>query len=236
MHTHERRLWVVIPAAGVGRRMSGSVPKQYLRLDGRTVLEWSLAVFLERSDIAGIAVAISADDQQFASLTVRHDQRIVATLGGTERADSVLNGLRALMASHQPNDHDWVLVHDAARPCLHADDLQRLIAALQSDEVGGLLAVPLTDTLKAADSEQRVTATPPRDGLWRALTPQMFRFSLLKRALEQASGKTITDESAAIESLGLKPKLITGRSDNIKITLPEDVRYAEFILRQRRGE
>jgi 2-C-methyl-D-erythritol 4-phosphate cytidylyltransferase len=155
------------------------------------------------------------------------------TVGGAERADSVLAGLHALQA----NDDDWVLVHDAARPCLHADDLSRLIAELRSDPVGGLLAVPVSDTIKRADEQGAVLGTVDRKHLWRALTPQMFRFGVIKRALLSAREQSIqvTDEASAVEALGLRPKLVLGRSDNIKITIPEDLALAEFILRSRQS-
>ncbi len=219
---------VVVPAAGVGRRMADELPKQYLQIAGRAVIEWSLAPFLARSDIERIVVALSPDDRRFAALPCAKDSRVSTTVGGTQRADSVLRGLDAITAT----SNDWVLVHDAARPCLHEDDLAQLIAALRDDEVGGLLAVPVADTLKSSDNSQRVLATTSRENLWRALTPQMFRFGLLQRALREST-HNLTDESMAIERLGLAPKLIAGRSDNIKITIPEDLLQAEFILKQR---
>jgi 2-C-methyl-D-erythritol 4-phosphate cytidylyltransferase len=229
--TATSRLHVVIPAAGVGRRMSGDVPKQYLPLAGRTVIEGSLAPFLARSDIAQIVVVTSDGDALFSGLAVARDKRVGTAIGGQERADSVLRGVKALHA----NADDWVLVHDAARPCLHADDLARLIDELKSDDVGGLLATPVSDTLKAADAAGLVQATVPRQHLWRALTPQMFRVGLLLQALRAAreSGIAVTDESAAIEALGRTPKLVAGRADNIKITVPEDLAYAAHILRAR---
>jgi 2-C-methyl-D-erythritol 4-phosphate cytidylyltransferase len=230
------RLWVVIPAAGVGRRMTDVIPnqgslKQYLPLAGHTVIEWSMASFLSRSDVVGVMVVVSPNDGRFASLSVANDPRVRATTGGAERAESVLRGVVALNA----NDKDWVLVHDAARPCLHADDLARLIGELAGHEVGGLLAVPVADTLKAADDVQHVKSTVPREGIWRAMTPQMFRYGVLRRALQAAAGARIavTDEAAAVERLGFQPKLVVGRADNIKITVPEDLAYAEFILRAR---
>lgn len=222
------RIWVVIPAAGVGRRMAGIIPKQYLALKGRTVIEWSLAPILARPEVAAVVIGLAPDDRSFASLSVSRDSRVQTTLGGAERSDSVLNGLRALQA----NDHDWVLVHDAARPCLHAEDVDALINALRDDDVGGLLAAPVADTLKSANANQRVNLTVPRKDLWRALTPQMFRFGVLHRALLQAAagGVSVTDESAAVERLGLSPKLVAGRNDNIKITVPEDLALAAHIL------
>jgi 2-C-methyl-D-erythritol 4-phosphate cytidylyltransferase len=222
------RLHVVIPAAGVGQRMRGDTPKQYLPLHGRTVIEWALEPFLMRSDVVRIVVAVRADDTTFKRLSSVHDPRIVPTSGGPARSASVLNGLNALDADAS----DWVLVHDAARPCLSDTDLAKLINALVEDEVGGLLAAQVTDTLKSVGENQRVVATLPRDNAWRALTPQMFRCGLLRRALDDVTD-FVTDEAMAIERLGLRPKLIPGRGDNIKITVPEDILHAEFILQQR---
>ncbi|MBC7982769.1 MAG: 2-C-methyl-D-erythritol 4-phosphate cytidylyltransferase [Candidatus Obscuribacterales bacterium] len=223
--------WVVIPAAGVGRRMAGDMPKQYLPLNGRTVIEWSIAVFLARADVSGIVVAIAANDGHWSTLSCSRDSRVRTALGGDERAASVLSALNSLAA--EAHDDDWVIVHDAARPCLNPQDLSRLISELAGDQVGGLLASPVADTLKSADSEQRVAATVSRGGLWRALTPQMFRFGVLRRALALAAerGMLVTDEASAIEILALRPKLIVGRADNIKITLPEDLVIAEKLLR-----
>jgi 2-C-methyl-D-erythritol 4-phosphate cytidylyltransferase len=228
---HVAKFHVVVPAAGVGRRMAGEAPKQYLSLAGRTVIEWSLAPFLARSDIAQIGVVTSSNDAHFSGLAVARDRRVSTAIGGAERADSVLRGVMALQA----NADDWVLVHDAARPCLHTDDLARLIDELKSDAVGGLLATPVSDTLKAADDKGFVQATVPRQHLWRALTPQMFRAGLLLQALREASERrvAVTDESAAVEALGYAPKLVAGRADNVKITVPEDLAYAAQILRDR---
>ena len=223
-------LHVVIPAAGAGRRMDGELPKQYLPLAGRTIVEWSLAPFLMRSDISQIVVVLPSDDTHFAKLACARDGRVRAVSGGAERVDSVASGVAALSA----RDDDWVLVHDAARPCLHADDLSKLIDELQADAIGGLLAAPVTDTLKTADPKGRAQSTVPRDNLWRALTPQMFRYGLLHRALQAArQGAVPTDEAAAVEALGFSPKLVAGRVDNIKVTVPEDLAHAEHILRRR---
>jgi 2-C-methyl-D-erythritol 4-phosphate cytidylyltransferase len=226
-------LWAVVPAAGIGRRMMNETPKQYLVLKQRTVIEWALSTLLARADIKIAMVALAQNDSYWSQLPCAHDARVRTTLGGDERASSVLNALNAL-SSHAHED-DWVLVHDAARPCLSADDLSRLISELSSDPVGGLLAAPVADTLKAADREQRASATVPRNNIWRAFTPQMFRFGLLLRALLSAIEKNlpVTDESSAIELLGHKPRLIAGRADNIKITTPDDLLTAEQILTTR---
>ena len=194
------------------------------------MLEWSLAPFLSHADCAGVVVVLAADDERWeASPLARHAQ-VRAVHGGRERSDSVIAGVQALR--EECADHDWVLVHDAARPCLDCLDLQRLLDTLREDAVGGLLAAAVVDTLKRADDAQRVSATVAREQLWRALTPQMFRYGVLARALSAAAqrGVAITDESQAVEMLGLRPRLVAGSSDNIKITLPEDIERAERLL------
>lgn len=229
------RYWAMIPAAGAGRRMAATMPKQYLPLVGRPVMVHALMALLEHPLIAGAVVAISADDEHWletaATFTPTKPLRIVA--GGVERAYSVLNGLAALREWAAPED--WVLVHDAARPCLRRDDVDRLLTALADDPVGGLLAVPVRDTLKQADAAGRVATTVDRSSLWHALTPQMFRLGVLHDALHTAlvRGSSITDEAAAIEAAGFAPRLIEGRADNLKITRPEDLALAEFYLTHR---
>lgn len=180
-----------------------------------------------------MAVALSAGDPHWQELDLARDPRVRAVEGGAERSDSVRAGLRALRV--RADERDWVLVHDAARPCLAHAELAGLIDVLREDEVGGLLAVPLVDTLKRADESGRVAQTVSREGLWRALTPQMFRFSVLIRALNEAENNraAVTDEAQAVELLGLRPRLVAGSPDNIKITLPEDVARAERILQAR---
>jgi 2-C-methyl-D-erythritol 4-phosphate cytidylyltransferase len=212
---------------------TGAVPKQYLSLAGRTVIEWSLRPFLARADCAAIVVVLAPDDRRWRDLSVARDPKIVTAQGGAERVDSVRAGLAAL--SDRARDHDWMLVHDAARPCLTSDDLDRLIREVRSDEAGGLLAVPVVDTLKRANDSNRALETVPRSALWRALTPQMFRFGLLTRALAEAGdrGRAVTDEAQAIEALGLHPRLVAGDVDNLKITVPDDLQRAERILQSR---
>ena len=229
----ESRFWVVVPAAGSARRMGAAVPKQYLPLAGRTVIEWSLAPFLAHERAAAVVVVLAEHDQHWAQTALAGDARVTTTIGGAERMDSVLAGLRALQSRAAPDD--WVLVHDAARPCLSATDLNRLLNELNDDAVGGLLAAPVVDTLKRADDGGRVSQTVPREKLWRALTPQMFRRDLLQRALDGAlaRGVAATDEAQAVEALGLQPRLVAGDADNIKITLPEDLPRAERILKSR---
>jgi 2-C-methyl-D-erythritol 4-phosphate cytidylyltransferase len=224
------RRWAVIPAAGRGERMSGATPKQYRALCGRRVLEHSLQPFLAHADVHGIVVVLAAGDRTWSTLDCSRDARLRTTEGGAERMQSVANGLRALETEAGPQD--WVLVHDAARPCLQRQDLDRLIAELGQDEVGGLLAMPIGDTVKRSDEAMCVTATVERQGLWAAQTPQMFRYEVLRRALEHCarSGIAATDESAAIEALGLRPRLVVGSVSNIKVTRDEDLALAEAIL------
>jgi len=223
--------WVIVPAAGNSRRLASSgPPKQYLQLAGRSVIEWAIAPFLERTDCERIVVVIAESDPHWSELSLARHPKISTSLGGAERVDSVRAGLRALVSL--ANEDDWVLVHDAARPCLRATDLSRLITELADDGVGGLLGAPVVDTLKRADASDRVQATVPRESLWRALTPQMFRYGVLDRALRSAgdAGTTPTDEAQAVEALGLQPRLVRGDPDNIKITLPEDLERATRLL------
>lgn len=228
------RHWVIVPAAGRGTRMRSEQPKQYLPLLERTVIEWSLQPFLDRPEIDAIVVVLAADDVQFQTLPLAASNRLRVAVGGTERADSVRAGL--LVLANEAAAEDWVLVHDAARPCLRSEDLQALMSAVADDSVGGLLASPLADTLKQADAAQKAIATVARISLWRAFTPQMFRYGLLVEALRRARerGLTVTDEAAAIEQLGHAPRLIAGHADNLKITVPEDITIAEAILMKRR--
>jgi 2-C-methyl-D-erythritol 4-phosphate cytidylyltransferase len=212
--------------------MAGAgLPKQYLQLAGRSVIEWALTPFLERSDCERIVVVLAENDRRWRKQSLAHDPRIVTATGGAERVDSVRAGLRSLALDAA--EDDWVLVHDAARPCLRATDLSRLIDELADDGVGGMLGAPVVDTLKRADAADRVQATVSRESLWRALTPQMFRFGVLDRALRAASetAPTPTDEAQAVEALGLQPRLVRGDPDNIKITLPEDIERAERLLK-----
>lgn len=219
------RFWVVIPAAGVGSRMASDKPKQYLQVAGQTILEHTLAIFLPHPQLIRIVLPLAEHDHWWPKLPLAGHPLIVPVSGGQDRADSVLNGLRALPALGAAAD-DWVLVHDAARPLLSRADLDRLLTTLADDAVGGLLAYPAKDTLKHATAEQRSQYTVPRAHIWHALTPQMFRLQLLTDALAAAltAGAAVTDEASAIEHLSLQPQLVLGRSDNIKITTPEDLR------------
>jgi len=225
------KFWAVVPAAGVGQRMEADRPKQYLELAGKTVIEQTLERLLQADLFAGLMVAISGEDPYWPALPIARDSRVSTAPGGAERADSVLSALHQVAAAAAEND--WVLVHDAARPCLTVADIQRLIDRLQNDSVGGILALPVHDTLKGGDAG-RITSTIDRNLIWRALTPQMFRYGALKHALEQAAqeGTTVTDEASALELQGKQPALVEGRPDNIKITRPEDLALARFYLEQ----
>ncbi|XQE66138.1 2-C-methyl-D-erythritol 4-phosphate cytidylyltransferase [Pseudomonas sp. P3C3] len=222
--------WVVIPAAGIGSRMRADRPKQYLQLAGRTILEHTLDCFLDHPRLKGLVLSLAADDPYWPALPCATDPRIQRVEGGAERADSVLAGLLCLVELGAQAG-DWVLVHDAARPNLARSDLDRLLAELADDPVGGLLAVPARDTLKRIGADGRVAETVDRSLIWQAYTPQMFRFAALHRALADAlvAGVAVTDEASALEWAGQAPKMVEGRADNLKITRPEDLEW----LRQR---
>src|SRR5579863_6530537 len=223
------RYWLVMPAAGIGRRFGTHRPKQYAPLCGRTVIEWALAHFLNDERCAGAVVALAPDDPYWAALA---PATVLVAPGGQERSQSVRNGLAAL-AERAAGD-DWVLVHDAARPCLPREDLDRLLAELATHSVGGLLATPAADTLKRADALREVEQTVDRAGLWRALTPQMFRYGRLCEALDgaHAAGRSPTDEAQAIEWLGDHPKLVEGAAANLKITSAADLAIAAALLKE----
>lgn len=218
--------WAVIPAAGVGSRMRADRPKQYLTLAGRTILEHTLACFLNHPGLKGVVVSLAEDDPFWPELPCSREPRIHRAPGGSERADSVFNALMRLVELGAAED-DWVLVHDAARPNLARSDLDNLLAVLAEDPVGGLLAVPARDTLKRAGPDGRVRETVDRSVIWQAYTPQMFRLAPLQRALAEArvAGVAVTDEASAMEWAGQAPRLVEGRADNLKITRPEDLQW-----------
>ena len=227
--------WAVVPAAGAGRRFGGDVPKQYLTVAGRPLLEHTLRALLRHPGVDAAMVAIAPDDPYWAGWRELEGKPVYTCMGGAERADSVLAGLLALP---QTVDEDqWVLVHDAARPCVPAMDLTRLIALGQADPVGALLAAPVRDTIKSCDpATQHVKRTEPRETLWRALTPQMFRRGGLTRALRTAikAGVAVTDEAMAMERLRLKPLLVEGSDENIKVTTPADLAVVEALLKRKK--
>ncbi|ALN86951.1 4-diphosphocytidyl-2C-methyl-D-erythritol synthetase [Lysobacter capsici] len=223
-------IWAVIPAAGSGRRFGGPTPKQYLQAAGKPLIEHALNALLSHPRIAGAMVALSADDERWPGWTELCGKPVLRCVGGGERADSVLAALRALPA--QVGDRALVLVHDAARPNLRGDDIDRLIAAAESGADGAILGAPVRDTLKRAEAG-RIARTEPRDGLWRAFTPQAFARGALTAALSDAAarGVIVTDEASAMERVGAKPLLVEGREDNLKVTTPADLVLAEFLLR-----
>jgi 2-C-methyl-D-erythritol 4-phosphate cytidylyltransferase len=231
-------IWAVVPAAGIGTRMQAAVPKQYLPLSGRPILVHTLARLCTYPRVRGVLVGISPSDTHWsrcAGECAALPRFRGSFAGGAQRAATVLNGLRAL---HEAGDGDWVMVHDAVRPCVRHGDLDRLVEALADGTDGGLLALPVTDTVKRADADGHVHETVPRAGLWRALTPQMFRLGRLRAALERAlaRGEEITDEAAAIEAAGGRPRVVEGQPDNIKITLPADLALAELYLARQAAE
>ncbi|HEV2272333.1 MAG TPA: 2-C-methyl-D-erythritol 4-phosphate cytidylyltransferase [Steroidobacteraceae bacterium] len=225
------KYWLVMPAAGIGRRFGTDRPKQYAPLCGRTVIEWALEPFLTDPRCTGAAVALAPDDPYWTAIA---PPTVLVVVGGQERSHSVRNGL-AELAERATRD-DWVLVHDAARPCLPREDLDRLLAELATHPVGGLLATPAADTLKRADASREVQQTVDRAGLWRALTPQMFRYGRLCEALDRAhaGGRTPTDEAQAIEWLGDRPRIVEGAAANLKITSAADLAIAAALLKENR--
>lgn len=227
------RRWAIVPAAGRGERFGAAAPKQYAPLLGRPVLSWAVGALLAEPSIDGVMVALAAGDRRWRSIPEAVDPRVSTCAGGERREHSVSNAIEALAA--RARDTDWVLVHDAARPCLRGEDLRALFEALGDEPVGGLLAVPVSDTLKRQGADGRSHGTVAREGLWRALTPQVFRYGLLRRALAMCleRERAVTDEAAAVEALGLRPLLVRGHDDNLKITNPEDGALAAAILHSR---
>ncbi|GAB4166471.1 MAG: 2-C-methyl-D-erythritol 4-phosphate cytidylyltransferase [Rhodocyclaceae bacterium] len=226
--------YALVPAAGSGSRFAAAVPKQYLPIAGRPLIHHALAVLCASEAIARVVVVLDPADAHWE----RHDwselgpKLVARRCGGASRAQSVLNGLCSMEG--EVHAQDWVLVHDAARPCLGARQLAALLDEAGGDEVGGILAVPLADTLKRADAGGRICRTLLRDGLWQAQTPQMFRYALLLRALEACGD--VTDEAAAVEALGLRPKLVAADATNLKVTRPPDLALAAAILASRERE
>jgi 2-C-methyl-D-erythritol 4-phosphate cytidylyltransferase len=238
------KYWLVMPAAGTGRRFGERLPKQYATLRGRTIIEWALAPFLADSRCAGAVVALAPQDQWWPKISERIATVSVAP-GGAERSESVRNALAGL--NRRANKNDWVLVHDAARPCLPAADIDRLLERAGRHAVGGILAQAVADTLKrqqiaasdsASDQPPSIDQTVSRDGLWRAATPQMFHYGALADALDRAiAGKRYpTDEAQALEWVGEHPLLVEGSPSNIKVTTADDLVLAEAILAAREGK
>jgi 2-C-methyl-D-erythritol 4-phosphate cytidylyltransferase/2-C-methyl-D-erythritol 2,4-cyclodiphosphate synthase len=231
-----RRVWAIVPAAGRGARFSASVPssapKQYAPLLGTTVLEWSLRALLAEPRVHAVMVALAADDAHWPSVAAKlQSPKLRTTIGGVNRQDSVTNGLDALATEAAADD--WILVHDAARPCLNATDLSALLGAVDSEPLaaGAVLAAPIVDTVKRELGDH--VATVDRQGLWRALTPQVFAYAQLRHALKEATlaGIAVTDEAQAVERMGLRPMLVQGSPFNVKVTRAEDLDLAATILK-----
>ena len=228
-----RGVWAVVPAAGRGTRFGGEVPKQYLQVNGQPLIAYTLAALAAHASVAGMVVAIGENDADWPGWSEFSGKPLLTCVGGASRAASVLAGLQALPDAVRADD--FVLVHDAARPNLGLHDLTQLLERGRADPVGAILAAPLRDTLKRAGSDGGIDATVPRENLWRALTPQLFRRLQLGKALGEAAqeGVEATDEAMAMERLGLRPLLVEGSEDNFKITTPADLARFEFILSQR---
>ena len=224
------KCWAIVPAAGIGQRMGHATPKQYLNLAGKAVIEWSLERLLSCTAVEKIVVAVQSDDDRWSKLSCAHHPSIETVAGGAERFDSVCQGLTALKNIATPDD--WILVHDAVRPCITAAAVNSLLDSIHGHGVGGLLAFPMRETLKKVDEHHDVIGTLNRGELWAAQTPQVFRHNVLKQALDYCQQHSIfaTDESMAVEALGLKPKVVLGSVDNIKITWPEDLTLAALLL------
>ena len=230
MTARQALCWGVLPAAGTGSRMDAGLPKQYLEVAGATIVEHSMRALLACDRLAGLVVALHARDTRAAGLPVFSDARVRCVVGGAERCDSVRAALSALLAQADPRD--WVLVHDAARPCLRGDDLARLIDRVSASGTGGILAEPVVDTVKQAGDDGLVLRTLDRTHLWRAQTPQMFRLGELHGALAGAArqGLGVTDEASAMEFAGYPVQLVPGSARNLKVTLPDDLRLAGWYL------
>ncbi len=224
------KYWAVIPAAGIGSRMQSDTPKQYLKIFDKTILEHTLDRFINHPQITGVAVAVSSEDEYWQALDIKSDKPMIITTGGMERCHSVLSALQSLDEYAEPQD--WVLVHDAARPCLRSLDIDKLINEVSEHPVGGLLALPVKDTMKRSDGNA-ITETVERNNLWHALTPQMFRLTDLRSALEKILEKDliVTDEAQAMEMMQQMPLLVEGHMDNIKITHPQDLELATHYLK-----
>ncbi len=226
------RLLALVPAAGVGSRFGGTLPKQYTVIAGQTVLQHTVDRLAAHPQISRVAVVVSAQDGRIEQLypPARLPEKLVLLrCGGDTRADSVANGLAALLRQRLAAASDRILVHDAARCCLPATALQRLIEQAAEHPVGGILALPVADTLKRSSQDGHIAATVARSGLWQAQTPQLFAAGLLQRALA-AAGAQVTDEASAVEALGLAPLLVPGDSRNLKMTLPEDGELVRLLL------
>jgi 2-C-methyl-D-erythritol 4-phosphate cytidylyltransferase len=226
----KKKYWVIVPAAGSGQRLGVELPKQYLELAGQKLIEHTLGRLLKHPQLVGICVALADNDPYWSQTQFHNHEQVHEVTGGETRAHSVMNALRFL--ADGGHGDEWVLIHDAARPCVSQQDISRLIETVEHTDIGAILATPITDTVKQVDDSAQVTQTLSRDQLWRALTPQMFRldqlFNAIKTALE--NGLIVTDEASAMEQAGYAVTVVKGNSKNIKVTLQEDLPLAAFYL------
>lgn len=230
MSKNNKRVIAIIPAAGIGKRVGAFIPKQYITIAGKSIFEYTVSAVLATESIDHCVVAVSSEDNRWRSIELLKNPNVHVVIGGAERSDSVLAALEYFTAT----DDDWVLVHDVARPCVTPEVIDDLLSQLVAKTAGGILALPLTDTVKKVNASSEITETLDREWLWRAQTPQVFPFLRLQQALNHAKqkGLHITDEASAIELLGDKPTIILGPVNNMKVTRPEDVALAEFYLKQ----
>jgi len=232
----DSKYWALVPAAGIGSRMNSNTPKQYLHLAGKTVIEHTLDRLADVTQLSGIIVALSEEDDYWEDVCLPEAMPVSVVAGGVERYLSVFNALQYLLIV--ADSQDWVLVHDAARPCVRSKDIQNLIERVSTHEVGGLLGLPVRDTMKRTDANQQINTTVNRDSLWHALTPQMFRLGDLMVALQYVidNDSPVTDDASAMELSGQSPLMVEGHADNIKITRPQDLQLAELFIRQQLAE
>lgn len=225
-------VWAIVPAAGIGSRIGGDTPKQYLNLGNQIILERTLGQLSKVQKINSCVIALHEQDEHFIKLNLPKNLSVFTVTGGATRAASVLNALKYLKKQTNIDDADWVLVHDAARPLVKPSDVENLLERLAASKIGGILASSAVDTIKISENENLISQTITRDKVWYALTPQVFRFKVLYDALIQAKAKEreVTDEAQAVEMMGQTPVLVKGSASNIKITHPEDLAYAEFLL------
>ncbi len=235
-HSNFPDCWAIVPAAGVGARMGADKPKQYLLLNDKTILEHTLERLLQLPYLKGLVLVVNPFDEIWPTMALTKHPKVTVVEGGQERCDSVLNGLYALETQLQPLD--WVMVHDAARPCVDLRDIDQLVEELNEHLVGGILGVPVSDTIKRLNDNYGIEDTVDRRVLWQAQTPQLFRYGVLTQSLQKAlqAGEAITDEASAVESANYVPLMVEGRRDNIKITRPEDLPMAELILKIQNAE
>ncbi|CAL4324789.1 2-C-methyl-D-erythritol 4-phosphate cytidylyltransferase [Buchnera aphidicola (Protaphis terricola)] len=228
-HCFQPKIVAIVPAAGVGKRMLSGIPKQYIKIKNRTILEYTLIALLSHPNIVRVIVSLNKQDNYFKKLSISSDIRVVSVIGGNKRINSVLSGL--VLPIHEK----WVIVHDAVRPCISYQDLEKLISITKKSKIGGILARPISDTIKyVSHNTKKISYTIERKNIWHALTPQLFPINLLRFCLKKIiqNNIDITDESSALEYCGYNPLIVLGSYKNIKITFPEDLIFAKFYLEE----